>query len=94
MQKSFEIEQGVPEIWGFKRLEIILLRETKKEEKIPLCSNATAMQEPIEKVQVGRGIPRPLRKIRANSPPLKHTGRTKSRDNITKKQCGRQNFRP
>ena len=29
MQKSFEIEQGVPEIWGFKGLEMILLRETK-----------------------------------------------------------------
>ena len=40
MQKSFEIEQGVPEIWGFKRFEIILLRETKKEEKIPLCPPA------------------------------------------------------
>ena len=37
MQKNFEIEQGVPEIWGFKGLEIILLCETKKEEKIPLC---------------------------------------------------------
>ena len=36
MQKSFEIEQGIPEIWGFKGLEMILLRETKKEEKIPL----------------------------------------------------------
>ena len=33
MQKSFEIEQGVPEIWGFKGLEIILLRETKKRKK-------------------------------------------------------------
>ena len=30
MQKKIEIEQGVPEIWGFKGLEIILLRETKK----------------------------------------------------------------
>ena len=30
MQKSFEIEQGVPEIWGFKGLEMILLREAKK----------------------------------------------------------------
>ena len=30
MQKSFEIEQGVPEIWGFKGLEMILLHETKK----------------------------------------------------------------
>ena len=37
MQKNFEIVQGVPEIWGFKRLEMILLHETKKEEKIPLC---------------------------------------------------------
>ena len=37
MQKKFEIEQGVPEIQGFKRLEIILLRETKKKKKIPLC---------------------------------------------------------
>ena len=36
MQKSFEIEQGIPEIWGFKGLEMILLHETKKEEKIPL----------------------------------------------------------
>ena len=35
MQKSFEIEQGVPEIWGFKRLEMILLCETKRG-KIPL----------------------------------------------------------
>ena len=26
MQKSFEIEQGVPEIWGFKGLEIIQKR--------------------------------------------------------------------
>ena len=33
MQKSFEIEQEVPEIWGFKRLEMILLRETKKRKK-------------------------------------------------------------
>ena len=32
MQKMFEIEQGVPEIWGFKGLEMILLRETKKGE--------------------------------------------------------------
>ena len=24
MQKSFEIEQGVPEIWGFKGLEIMV----------------------------------------------------------------------
>ena len=30
MQKCFEIEQGVPEIWGFKRFEMILLGETKK----------------------------------------------------------------
>ena len=30
MQNIFEIEQGVPEIWGFKWLEMILLRETKK----------------------------------------------------------------
>ena len=37
MQKSFEIEQGVPGICGFKRLEMILLHETKKEGKIPLC---------------------------------------------------------
>ena len=36
MQNSFEIEQGVPEIWGFKWSEMILLRETKKKEKIPL----------------------------------------------------------
>ena len=38
MQKNFEIEREVPEIWGFnsKGLEIILLHETKKEEKIPL----------------------------------------------------------
>ena len=36
MQKSFEIEQEVPEIWGFKGFEMILLRETKKEEKIRL----------------------------------------------------------
>ena len=40
MQKIFEIEQGVPEIWGFKRLEIILLRETKKRGKIPLWGEA------------------------------------------------------
>ena len=33
MQKIFEIEQGVPEIWGFKGLEMILLRETKKRKK-------------------------------------------------------------
>ena len=33
MQKIFEIEQGVPEIWGFKMLEMILLRETKKRKK-------------------------------------------------------------
>ena len=33
MQKSFEIEQGVPEIWGFKGLEMILLYETKKRKK-------------------------------------------------------------
>ena len=33
MQKNFEIEQGVPEIWGFKGLEMILLRETKKRKK-------------------------------------------------------------
>ena len=37
MQKNFEIEQEVPEMWGFKGLEMILPRETKKEEKIPLC---------------------------------------------------------
>ena len=30
MQKNFEIEQGVPEIWGFKGLEMILLHETKR----------------------------------------------------------------
>ena len=36
MQKNFKIEQGVPEIWGFKGSEIILLHETKKEGKIPL----------------------------------------------------------
>ena len=30
MQKKFEIEQGVPEIWGLKWSEMILLRETKK----------------------------------------------------------------
>ena len=30
MQKHFEIEQGVPEIWGFKRLKMILVHETKK----------------------------------------------------------------
>ena len=35
MQKNFEIEQGVPEIWGFKWLELILLHETKKR-KIPM----------------------------------------------------------
>ena len=33
MQKYFEIEQGVSEIWGFKGLEMILLRETKKRGK-------------------------------------------------------------
>ena len=33
MQKIFEIKQGVPEIWGFKGLEMILLRETKKRKK-------------------------------------------------------------
>ena len=33
MQKRFESEQGVPEIWGFKGLEMILLRETKKRKK-------------------------------------------------------------
>ena len=37
MQKIFEIEQEVPEICWFKRSEMILLCETKKEEKIPLC---------------------------------------------------------
>ena len=36
MQNIFDIEQGVPEIRGFKWLEMILLRETKKREKIPL----------------------------------------------------------
>ena len=30
MHKNFEIEQGVPEIWGFKWLEMILLREKKR----------------------------------------------------------------
>ena len=39
MQKMFKIEQGVPEIWGFKGLEIILLRETKKGE------NTTAVRQ-------------------------------------------------
>ena len=29
MQKNFEIEQGVPEIWGFKWLEMILLLRQK-----------------------------------------------------------------
>ena len=29
----FEIEQRVPELWGFKWSEIILLRETKKRKK-------------------------------------------------------------
>ena len=33
MQKSFEIKQGVREIWGFKRLQRILLHETKKRKK-------------------------------------------------------------
>ena len=33
MQKNFEIEQELPEIWGFKGLEMILLRETKKRKK-------------------------------------------------------------
>ena len=33
MQKNFEIEQGVLEIWGFKGSEMILLRETKKRKK-------------------------------------------------------------
>ena len=33
MQNIFEIEQGVPEIWGFKGLEMILLRGTKKRGK-------------------------------------------------------------
>ena len=33
MKKGFEIEQGVPEIWGFKELEMILLREAKKRKK-------------------------------------------------------------
>ena len=33
MQKSFGIEQGVPEIWEFKVLGMILLRETKKRKK-------------------------------------------------------------
>ena len=33
MQKIFEIEQGVPEIWGFKWSEMILLRETKTRKK-------------------------------------------------------------
>ena len=33
MQKILKIEQGVPEIWGFKWLEMILLRETKKRKK-------------------------------------------------------------
>ena len=37
MQKKFEIEQGVPEIWGCKRLEMLLLRETKERKKLPLC---------------------------------------------------------
>ena len=44
MQKSFEIEQGIPEIWGFKGLEMILLRETKKEEKIPLWMRCAIYQ--------------------------------------------------
>ena len=33
MQNICDIEQGVPEIRGFKWLEMILLRETKKREK-------------------------------------------------------------
>ena len=33
MPKNFEIGQGVPEIWEFKGLEMILLRETKKRKK-------------------------------------------------------------
>ena len=38
MRKIFEIELGVPEIWGFNGLEMILLPcVSKKEEKIPLC---------------------------------------------------------
>ena len=38
MQKKFELEQGIPEIWGFKKSEMILLRETKKRNKyhVPL----------------------------------------------------------
>ena len=38
MQKIFEIEQGVPEIWVFKGLEMILLRETKKKKKYHCAS--------------------------------------------------------
>ena len=33
MQRNFEIEQGVPEIWGFKWSEMILLREKKRGKK-------------------------------------------------------------
>ena len=32
-KKKFEIEQGSPEIWGFKGLEIIQPHETKKRTK-------------------------------------------------------------
>ena len=40
MQKKFEIEQEVPEIWGFKWLEIILLRAFKSclAASYPKCS--------------------------------------------------------
>ena len=47
MQKNFEIEQEVPEILGFKGSEMILLHETKKEQKIPLRLCSTCLVNPI-----------------------------------------------
>ena len=38
MQKIIEIKQWVPEIWEFKGLELILLRETKKRKKYHCAS--------------------------------------------------------
>ena len=42
MQKKIEIEQGVPEIWGLKGSEMILLRETEKRKNTTVHGQATA----------------------------------------------------
>ena len=48
MQKSFEIGQGVPEIWRFKELEMILLRETKNRKNTTVIGQAYTLGLDLE----------------------------------------------